>query len=386
MSAVMNIWRALVVRFAPVGNITATNVQDAIAQNDSRISTLDSQNVKITGNQTIAGNKTFSNTITGSADLSLGGNLSISTAASESRSITINTSVSGTVPSFKFQDAGNDRWEIMRSTSITGASLQIIAKNGASTIDTPITINRSAGQSIDITRPVNITNNTVATSTTTGALIVSGGIGVGGSIYTAGINSSGNIVAPFGYFGLLQASTVSGTNIAGNHLSIRGGGATGSAAPGSIQFHTSNVGSSGSTAQSFSEKARISGAGNLLIGISSDNATDKLQVSGSGIFSDVLKTAGRKIAFSTKTANYSVVVTDDFLAIDATSGTITITLPSAVNNTGQIFTIKKVDISANIVTVATTASQTIDGSSTYSLNTQYQAISVISNGSNWLVY
>jgi hypothetical protein len=53
---------ASLINFAPTGNVTATNVQSAIAQNDSRITTLDEQNVKLSGNQTITGNKTFSNT------------------------------------------------------------------------------------------------------------------------------------------------------------------------------------------------------------------------------------------------------------------------------------------------------------------------------------
>jgi hypothetical protein len=38
-----------------------------------------------------------------------------------------------------------------------------------------------------------------------------------------------------------------------------------------------------------------------------------------------------------------------------------------------------------IVTIGCTASQTIDGDSTYPLSTQYQAVDLISNGTNWIV-
>jgi hypothetical protein len=38
-----------------------------------------------------------------------------------------------------------------------------------------------------------------------------------------------------------------------------------------------------------------------------------------------------------------------------------------------------------VITVATTGSQTIDGSTTYSLGSQYKYVVVVSNGANWIV-
>lgn len=52
---------------------------------------------------------------------------------------------------------------------------------------------------------------------------------------------------------------------------------------------------------------------------------------------------------------------------------------------GKIYVIKKTDASGNAVTVGTTSSQTIDGSTTYSLATQYKYVVVQSNGSNWFI-
>ena len=63
------------------------------------------------------------------------------------------------------------------------------------------------------------------------------------------------------------------------------------------------------------------------------------------------------------------------------SGTTTITLPTAVGNTNT-YTIKRVD--GGTVSIATTSSQTIDGSaSPITINVQYVSLTVVSDGSNW---
>jgi hypothetical protein len=63
------------------------------------------------------------------------------------------------------------------------------------------------------------------------------------------------------------------------------------------------------------------------------------------------------------------------------SGTTTITLPTAVGNT-NLYTIKRVG--TGVVSIATTSSQTIDGSSSpIIINVQYVSIDLISDGTNW---
>lgn len=59
---------------------------------------------------------------------------------------------------------------------------------------------------------------------------------------------------------------------------------------------------------------------------------------------------------------------------------ITITLPTAISNT-NLYTVKNEAVSS--VLVATTAGETIDGSATVLLPTQYESLSFISNGSVW---
>jgi hypothetical protein len=78
------------------------------------------------------------------------------------------------------------------------------------------------------------------------------------------------------------------------------------------------------------------------------------------------------------TATYSV--NDDDYLIDVTGNTITVTLPSAVNRNGRNYIIK--NSATGVVTVSTTSSQTIDGSTSRTLNLN-DSIGIISDGSNW---
>ena len=64
------------------------------------------------------------------------------------------------------------------------------------------------------------------------------------------------------------------------------------------------------------------------------------------------------------------------------SGSIIITLPTAVGNTNE-YTIKNVGTSS--ITLAPSSSQTIDGQASWSLAQQYISITTFSNNSNWLI-
>ena len=69
---------------------------------------------------------------------------------------------------------------------------------------------------------------------------------------------------------------------------------------------------------------------------------------------------------------------------DATSGNLTVNLPTAVANTAKI-SIKKIDSSANTVIIDGSTTETIDGSLTKTIEFQYTSVSLISNGSNWFI-
>ncbi|HUP79325.1 MAG TPA: hypothetical protein VM260_12310, partial [Pirellula sp.] len=94
---------------------------------------------------------------------------------------------------------------------------------------------------------------------------------------------------------------------------------------------------------------------------------------------------GVAVAYSAKTAAYTLTKTDSVVSGDATAAAFSITLPTAVGVTGQIYIIKKIDSSVNVVTIATSSSQTIDGAATVFLSTQWQTTRVVSDGANWLI-
>lgn len=97
-------------------------------------------------------------------------------------------------------------------------------------------------------------------------------------------------------------------------------------------------------------------------------------------FTGAITTQGRKRAYVAKTALYTLTATDD--VVNGTSGTWTATLPTAVGVTGTEYTVK--NTGAGVITVGTTSAQTIDGSTTQTLG-QYESITVVSDGANWIV-
>ena len=76
-------------------------------------------------------------------------------------------------------------------------------------------------------------------------------------------------------------------------------------------------------------------------------------------------------------------VTDNVLECDATSGTQANTLPAASSVAGKLMLFKKVDATANPVTMAGDA--TIDGAASFTLGQQYNTIGIFSVGSAWLI-
>ena len=87
----------------------------------------------------------------------------------------------------------------------------------------------------------------------------------------------------------------------------------------------------------------------------------------------------------TKTTSYTITTSDTVIFADATSGNVTITLPAASGTNGYRFYIKRIDNSANTVTVGRTGTDTIDGLTSFTLDLQYTSIGVVSNGSAWYI-
>lgn len=85
-------------------------------------------------------------------------------------------------------------------------------------------------------------------------------------------------------------------------------------------------------------------------------------------------------AYRAITANRTLDSTDHL--INCTSGTFTVTLPTAVGIQGREYIIK--NSGTGTITLATTSSQTIDDETTQTLLENY-CIVVVSDGSNWMI-
>lgn len=83
---------------------------------------------------------------------------------------------------------------------------------------------------------------------------------------------------------------------------------------------------------------------------------------------------------------YTVSSTDAVVFASAASNNITVTLPLSSGLAGYRFYIKRIDSSTtNTVTIARTSPDTIDGLTSFTLDLQYTAITVVSNGSAWYI-
>ncbi|MGE6220979.1 beta strand repeat-containing protein [Nubsella zeaxanthinifaciens] len=118
-----------------------------------------------------------------------------------------------------------------------------------------------------------------------------------------------------------------------------------------------------------------------LEGLQAGLATDAIVVADAN---GVLKTVSNTtFAISTKTANYTALGTDETILVDASSGNVTITLPTTVV-TGKKYYIKKIDTTSNDV-IVDGAGATIDGSPSITGSLAYQGWVLQYNGTAWFI-
>ncbi|NDG31329.1 hypothetical protein EB118_14815 [bacterium] len=80
----------------------------------------------------------------------------------------------------------------------------------------------------------------------------------------------------------------------------------------------------------------------------------------------------------------NILSTDDIIFVDCSSGNINLTLPSAINLGGKKINIKRKNGNFNL-TISTSSSQKIDGANSFSIFNNYQAITFVSDNSNWFI-
>lgn len=100
---------------------------------------------------------------------------------------------------------------------------------------------------------------------------------------------------------------------------------------------------------------------------------------------DIKFSGGLQANLVTKTGAYTATASDFTIICNAFGGAFTITLPAVASHTGRIYHIKKIDSSANTVTVDGNSSETIDDSITAILTAQYESITIQSDGSEWWI-
>jgi hypothetical protein len=90
---------------------------------------------------------------------------------------------------------------------------------------------------------------------------------------------------------------------------------------------------------------------------------------------------------SAKTADYTITDTDGVVHVLMTTSTTdrTVTLPTVADNTGRIITVTKVDSASGSVTIDGEGAETIDDATTHEFFSQYDSMTVQSDGSEWWI-
>lgn len=196
-----------------------------------------------------------------------------------------------------------------------------------------------------------------------------------------------------------------GTNIAGADLTIQPGLATGNAATGNVIFKSALAGGSGTTLQTAStwgliEPQRIrfgdiGGVGqNTLLDVNDTSGNGYIQLSAEnqiqfnsnsdGIF---LNGGQRTKRTAVNDADYTILPNDYLVSMENLSASRTVTVPDASSAfAGTVNIIKDADCLANTFNIVLdpAGTDTIDNASTFTMNVNCQAITIVSDGgTNW---
>jgi len=222
-------------------------------------------------------------------------------------------------------------------------------------------VNNSASDAVTVasTGVTTVTASTASTTTGTGALVVTGGLGVGGAINggaTVRANSSTQFV---------------NIDAANRRLSTDGGGP--------IQiFREGNYASVALTDTSGVEFSRWHADANRRhIWSSPGGVTTYAQINAAG---DLQTMFGRAKKVNILTGNFTLDATYHVVVCNSASA-FTVTLPTASSNTGREYQIKN----KNTGTVTVQGGGNIDGAASTTLG-QYQSITLISDGTEWGIY
>lgn len=85
----------------------------------------------------------------------------------------------------------------------------------------------------------------------------------------------------------------------------------------------------------------------------------------------------------TKSADYTATTSDYLIVVTTGAANKTITLPPAATSAKLVLEVKKIDAGAGSVIIDGNGAETIDGFASLTIGGQYQAITVLCDGTGW---
>ena len=317
------------------GSVHTLNLPDAAAA---------ARGVVSTGTQTFAGNKTFSGTVTASS--LPGGASTDSLVTTDATGLLKKRTIASVV-------AGNV-WGTFGNNPVNSGNMFFGSVNNASLRFRSYNVERMVLDSV-------------------------GNVGFGIAVPLKPIDIVCNLPAQGGVMQFRNSASNGYTSIdlqneAGTQVGNIGWGNTSATAPYANSFYfSSNVAAPMLFLTTSTERMRILATGNIGIGTTSPEST--LEINGS-FATGVLKITG----------NTTLDGTSSLVLISNASTARTITLPSAANCNGRIYTIKKIDTGTGTVTIDGNGSEKIDGAITYTtINAQFESVTIQSDGVQWYI-
>lgn len=121
----------------------------------------------------------------------------------------------------------------------------------------------------------------------------------------------------------------------------------------------------------------------IQVGVATSTTALVINGSGSATASKIAQFSGSYLNRSSVSSNTVLTNNNDVVLVNASGGAITITLPSPSD--GKLLYIKKTDSSVNLVSIVPSGIDVIDGTSQKALTGQYDAVELVSDGTNWFI-
>lgn len=95
---------------------------------------------------------------------------------------------------------------------------------------------------------------------------------------------------------------------------------------------------------------------------------------------------GGPVAVSTKSSNYTVLLSDNVLKANCAGGAVIFQLPTAASSVGHAFYFKKSDATLNKMTIQAFGVELIDGLNFIDTDVQYESFMIVSDGTVWSIH